>query len=185
MARSEQRLSPPGDHFGCLDRPPPLIGIYRPTYRRPRCFRRSLLLLGKVHCASRSAARGESVCAHLLSQHHRASSASESRNLSVVHRDMVSPGRSEVIKEPWHAVSVVSGSTACPAVLELRGKRVFPVDAPRLPLPGCARPNKCECVYRHHPDRRASPRRASDRGMAERGVVANRRMVTGRRSDDR
>jgi len=89
--------------------------------------------------------------------------ASESRNLSVVHRDMVSPGRPGVIREPWHAVRVVSGATACPAVFELRGKRVFLLYAPRLPLPGCARPNKCECVYHHHPDRRASPRRASDR----------------------
>jgi hypothetical protein len=86
--------------------------------------------------------------------------------------------------DPWHAVSVVGGAMACEGAVNLRAKRFFPVDAPRLPIAECTWPARCGCTYRHHSDRRATPRRASDRGMAARGVVPDRRSVPGRRADD-
>ena len=94
------------------------------------------------------------------------------------------PTSTRTVKEPWHAVSVVSGPEACAPALALRGKRLLSSDAPRLPLTNCSRPGKCGCIYRHYRDRRATPRRASDRGMAATAVLRERREVRGRRSDD-
>jgi hypothetical protein len=62
---------------------------------------------------------------------------------------------------PWHAVSLVAGATCCDGVRSSRGRRWFPREAPRLPLFGCD-VEKCECLYRHHPDRRSRARRDSD-----------------------
>src|SRR5438874_1375676 len=91
--------------------------------------------------------------------------------------------RPATTKCAWHAVSVF-GMSACRAAAELRGKRALPMDAPRLPLPNCAWPWKCACVYRHHADRRAGPRRASDRGMYGGRVVEEKRKSGGRRFED-
>jgi len=70
------------------------------------------------------------------------------------------------VKQPWHAVSVVAGPLACPAVAGLRDKRFLSDAAPRLPLPECSSPARCKCVYRHFSDRRANPRRETDRGRS-------------------
>ena len=88
------------------------------------------------------------------------------------------------INEPWHAVSIVGASDACPSVSELRSRRFLPQDAPRLPMLNCAWPLRCRCVYRHYADRRATPRRASELGRPWRAVVPERRQVHGRRADD-
>ena len=89
-----------------------------------------------------------------------------------------------VTKDPWHAVSLVGGPVICAVATELRGQRFLPLEAPRLPMPNCAWPLKCACVYRHHADRRAIPRRASDRGRPWTAVVPERRGMQGRRADD-
>jgi hypothetical protein len=89
-----------------------------------------------------------------------------------------------MVKEPWHAVSVVAGANACPAALGLRGKRALSNDAPRLPLPNCAWSWKCQCTYRHYPDRRTIVRRGADRGLSSGMVRRERRGSVGRRQDD-
>jgi hypothetical protein len=87
-------------------------------------------------------------------------------------------------KEPWHAVSVISGADACPPAVEVRARRVLSKDAPTLPLSSCAWPWKCRCTYRHYADRRAAPRRAAELGRPERMVLNDRRQTPGRRADD-
>jgi hypothetical protein len=89
-----------------------------------------------------------------------------------------------IVKERWHAVSVVGGSEACTSAAQLLARRFLPQEAPRLPLPICAWPLKCKCIYRHYADRRANPRRASELGRPWRTVVPERRQVNGRRAED-
>lgn len=61
----------------------------------------------------------------------------------------------------WHGVSIVAGATCCARARSSRGRKWLPGEAPRLPLPGCDA-RKCECVFRHHQDRRERRRRNSD-----------------------
>jgi hypothetical protein len=62
----------------------------------------------------------------------------------------------------FDAVEVVPAAYgACPAVLELAGKRFLSNRIPKLPLPACDRA-QCSCSYRRHKDRRAGQRRAAD-----------------------
>ena len=65
-------------------------------------------------------------------------------------------------KKPWRAASVVPGAAACEAAQQRRGQRYLSATAPRLPLPGCANQNQCDCKYQHYPDRRGDARRADD-----------------------
>jgi len=67
----------------------------------------------------------------------------------------------ETKSSAWHAVSVVAGATCCARARSSRGRRWLPGEAPPLPLSGCDA-QKCECVYRHHQDRRGRSRRYSD-----------------------
>jgi hypothetical protein len=91
--------------------------------------------------------------------------------------------------QPWHAVSVVGDSVACPATGALRDTRFLSDEAPRLPLPECSSPWRCKCIYRHFSDRRAIPRRATDHGRFSSPRVAEERreglQTRGRRTDDR
>ena len=89
-------------------------------------------------------------------------------------------------KQPWHAVSVVAGPMACPAIEGLRDKRFLSTEAPQLPLPECSAPWRCKCVYRHFSDRRALPRRATDSGRSAIGRIGEerRKRKRGRRADD-
>ncbi|MET0733762.1 MAG: hypothetical protein ABW054_11940, partial [Casimicrobiaceae bacterium] len=57
-------------------------------------------------------------------------------------------------------------------------------DAPRIPLPDCKWPARCQCIYRHYADRRVNLRRIADRGMYGRTVVAERRQQQDRRRAD-
>ena len=93
------------------------------------------------------------------------------------------------LKEPWHAVSVVGQSEACPAAKELRDKRYLSAEAPSLPLPQCSSPSLCKCVYRHYSDRRNMAfRRETDRGRFPRPRFGKERreglQAHGRRADD-
>ena len=88
-------------------------------------------------------------------------------------------------KGPWHAVSVVEGPGACPAVKTLGPKRFLADEAPRLPLPECSSAWRCKCVYRHFSDRREGPRRATERdGLPRPRIGAERRETRGRRAND-
>lgn len=79
---------------------------------------------------------------------------------------------------------------SCEAARSLAGTRFLSTEAPRFPLQGCDRP-KCDCTYRHHPDRRMDIRRAADLGFTVLSKMllrdANRRDVKapGRRTADR
>jgi hypothetical protein len=64
----------------------------------------------------------------------------------------------------WHAVSILPTRTCREAVLLARNKRFLSGEAPRFPLPECRQPGRCECIYRHHEDRRAGPRRSTEKG---------------------
>jgi hypothetical protein len=68
------------------------------------------------------------------------------------------------VVNPYHAVSIVAGSSACAAAQRQTGKRYLSAEAPQLPFAGCTG-KKCICRYRHHDDRRDEPRRASDQGV--------------------
>lgn len=85
---------------------------------------------------------------------------------------------------PYHAVSVVPGTDACPAAYRFSGQRYLSRQAPRLPLPSCDVQN-CSCRFKHHKDRRSGPRRHSDWGMVMAGYSGQeRRRSRGRRSTD-
>ena len=92
------------------------------------------------------------------------------------------------LKQPWHAVSVVGGSGACPAAQVLRDKRFLSNEAPVLPLPECSSPSLCKCVYCHYSDRRAILRRETDRGRFPRPRLGKERregpQAHGRRAND-
>jgi hypothetical protein len=85
----------------------------------------------------------------------------------------------------WHAVSIVIGAGACPAAIALGKRRFLSKEAPRLPLADCTSPAACKCSYRHHKDRRSTPRRWSDQGGSSRyRSEGERRSQRGRREDD-
>jgi hypothetical protein len=85
----------------------------------------------------------------------------------------------------WHAVSIVISTGACPAAIALGKRRFLSKEAPRLPLADCTSPATCKCSYRHHKDRRTTPRRWSDQGGSDRlRSEGERRSKRGRREDD-
>ena len=86
----------------------------------------------------------------------------------------------------WHAVSVKPAAGACPAALSGKNRRWLSREAPMLPLPGCTRPDTCQCTYQHHDDRRAGGRRAAEVDAFARvpQVATERRKRRGRRLDE-
>lgn len=88
-------------------------------------------------------------------------------------------------REPWHSVSIVSEVQSCEAAAAVAERRYLSREAPRLPLKGCLRPDGCQCVYRHHADRRQPvARRAHDRiGLAKVPPVEQRQHPARRKSD--
>src|SRR5262245_22364794 len=99
-------------------------------------------------------------------------------------KEAASSKESKTGKDAWHAVSIVTPTSACEAAAALRNHRFLSKDAPRLPLAGCSSPEGCRCIYRHHADRRGKPRRAKDRGEAPKSGGEVDRRKRGRRSDD-
>ena len=87
----------------------------------------------------------------------------------------------------FHAVTVTARDGACPQARALKDVRLLSADAPRLPMHDCDRPDRCECRFQHHEDRRAGPRRET--GHAAAGVrlppeTGERRKLRGRRATD-
>jgi hypothetical protein len=98
------------------------------------------------------------------------------------------PGVSIHISNPWHAVSIECGRNGCPAANAVASARFLSKDAPTVPLAGCTKPLSCQCVYKHHDDRRATPRRVADNlgtlRAARHFLGEERRVSRGRRSTD-
>jgi len=109
------------------------------------------------------------------------SSVTEERPQMVVKTNTRGP-----LKEPWHAVSIVAGSKACPDATRLSDRRFLSREAPALPLAQCSWPSLCKCTYRHYADRRAVLRRETDRGRFPRPRFGEERRegTHGRRADD-
>jgi hypothetical protein len=85
---------------------------------------------------------------------------------------------------PYHAVSILPGVSACASAYRFAGQRFLSREAPRLPLPSCDA-RTCGCCYKHHKDRRAGPRRHSDVGLISApGPSKERRQSRGRRAED-
>ena len=58
--------------------------------------------------------------------------------------------------------SVKPGDRRLQCAVSGKNRRWLSREAPLLPLPGCTRPDTCQCTYNHHDDRRAASRRAED-----------------------
>ena len=86
----------------------------------------------------------------------------------------------------YHAVVIVPRGASCTAALDCARRRYLSAEAPRLPLAACDRHDQCQCVYRHHADRRDDPRRDDESSGARRGpgTAAERRTGRGRRETD-
>jgi hypothetical protein len=79
----------------------------------------------------------------------------------------------------------VGGPNACPAAKEVALVRLLSVEAPRLPMKNCDRPDQCTCRYRHFDDRRQGPRRhVEDTGIRKPWEDKERRRMRGRRDSD-
>ena len=87
-------------------------------------------------------------------------------------------------EKDYRAVSIIASKASCRESQRLRGKPYLTREAPRLPLPNCAYPDRCPCRYRKHPDRRIKERR--DVFAASRWYDGTeRRRSAGRRATDR
>lgn len=85
------------------------------------------------------------------------------------------------------AVEIRCPLKGCLTAQALQGIRFLSREnPPLLPLPGCTRPERCACRYRHHDDRRQDARRESDPGNSgiHRFPPVNRRTGRGRRAED-
>lgn len=81
--------------------------------------------------------------------------------------------------EKYHAVSLrPKNKVRCKVVTELEKRMFLSSEAPRLPLEGCTNQTTCQCVYKHHDDRRVGPRRAFELGLPARAYAHDRRSPT-------
>lgn len=100
---------------------------------------------------------------------------------SKVKRQLV---RSHNISNPYHAVSIACGTSACNEARQVQGVRFLSAEAPRLPLRGCDAA-RCACRYQHHADRREADRRNDDPWVTKQiWNGAERRKTAGRRITD-
>lgn len=87
------------------------------------------------------------------------------------------------VGNPYHAVSIDTGTKACAESRKLEGRRFLASAAPMLPLPSCKSP-VCKCHYLHYNDRR----RGQDRRVLPHNPHAHkmneRREGSGRRMSD-
>ena len=86
----------------------------------------------------------------------------------------------------FHAVTVMPCPDACPQARAVQNVRLLSAETPpRLPMAGCDRPERCDCRFRHHDDRRVGPRRRVERAMGSNPYeLDERRAVRGRRDTD-
>lgn len=94
------------------------------------------------------------------------------------------PERAATPTNPYHAVSILPGASACAAAYRSAGQRFLSREAPRLPLPSCDA-RTCGCRFKHFKDRRAGPRRNNDVGLMTASPPSKeRRQSRGRRAED-
>lgn len=87
---------------------------------------------------------------------------------------------------PFHAVEIRCTSTACQAAQDARDERYISAEAPLLPLHRCDRPDRCQCRYQHHEDRRGDSRRVAKSSLSTQGEPERdeRRGLKDRRAAD-
>jgi hypothetical protein len=80
---------------------------------------------------------------------------------------------------PWHAVSIIAKNESCIAARALKNAKFLSAQAPRLPLADCTMGGACPCGYKHHSDRRGSPRRKDEiTGLKQGGRLEQERRIT-------
>jgi hypothetical protein len=94
--------------------------------------------------------------------------------------------RVATIPKRWHAVCVDAKPLSCAEAHAIRKRRFLSKEAPALPLEGCSNRSGCPCTYKHHEDRRGTPRRkgAASFTSTQKVPVRERRESIGRRRDD-
>ncbi|MCV2219287.1 hypothetical protein [Thauera sp. Sel9] len=96
------------------------------------------------------------------------------------------PARTEMPQHPYHCVALEARGDGCEAVRKLAGQRFLAAHAPHLPLADCES-SRCECIYRHHEDRRHYNRRdpyVHAQRMQFIDAREDRRSASGRRKTD-
>lgn len=84
----------------------------------------------------------------------------------------------------FHGIAIEPCEGACEAARALARERFLSEEAPRLPLDGCTRAQRCRCTYRHFSDRRTDVRREADLGLPHRVLLHDQRDGRGRRVTD-
>ena len=87
---------------------------------------------------------------------------------------------------PFHAVEIRCTKNACQAAKDTCGERYLSAEAPLLPLDQCDQPDRCQCRYQHHKDRRVDSRRGAEAGLPTQSDPerVERRHAKGRRVED-
>ncbi len=57
-------------------------------------------------------------------------------------------------KTTFPAVTIVTGSTRCPAVEAIEDMKILATHAPTLPMANCTMPEACRCRFKKYVDRR-------------------------------
>jgi hypothetical protein len=124
----------------------------------------------------------------VLRSHLQSSGQKAASEVKKIHSDR---NTAPLPKNPYRAISIVSGQSSCAAVKAIGTKRflVEDGDIPQLPLSDCD-VVKCACKYAHHENRRddGGDRRAMDGSLRtqlfEHTEEKERRKKRGRRSSD-
>lgn len=84
---------------------------------------------------------------------------------------------------PFQAISIYRGTACCAIAKQFSEHRFLAKDAPELPLTGCTMPERCDCRYLKHKDRRTGERRLVDFTFAANiySGAERRRLRSGRR----
>ena len=86
----------------------------------------------------------------------------------------------------YHCVTIeFNEDQCCSLVRSYEGQRLLSDEAPHLPVQGCTRGDRCNCIYKHWPDRRQEPRRSSDYGLAGMPYYGPERRRTSERRERR
>ena len=87
------------------------------------------------------------------------------------------------VGNPYHAVSIETGTKACAEAQAREGRRYLSTAAPMLPLRGCTQAT-CQCRYIHHKDRRSERDRRVNFVNPRAHTMNERRTSGGRRIND-
>lgn len=86
------------------------------------------------------------------------------------------------VPRSYNAVTVACTAKCCDAAKETQRRPILVNTLPRLPLPGCSKPDECHCDFREWPDRRIGDRRfTTDSARSESNHPNDRRSRGDRR----